>query len=265
VGSGGHVASRIPTSSESALSQDGAASEQQETRMSISAVNGSSVHALFHQRRVDFKALAQAVEAGDTTASQAALQNYQQDAQAIAADAAPSDSGGAGDFATQIKTDLSNLTAAVQAGNMTDAQTALAAYEQDKDSLRDAGSAQVSDASSAFAQNLTSLLQSVQSGDAEGIKASGTALAKDVQSLSQSEGSHGVHHHHHHHASPPSGATDAAGETSLVDNPGDQSAGGAQSTGATSDNDPTSAALAQFVKDFTETLEEFAQAQQKTV
>jgi hypothetical protein len=50
-----------------------------------------------------------------------------------------------------------------------------------------------------------------------------------------------------------------------VDNPGDQNAGGTQSVGATSDNDPTSAALAQFVKEFTETLEEFAKAQQKTV
>jgi len=234
--------------------------------MSISAVNGSSVYALFHQRHADFKALAQAVEAGDPTAAQAALQNYQQDAQAIAGDNASSGSGGASDFATQIKTDLSNLAAAVQSGNMTDAQTALAAYEQDKDPQRDVAPAQAGDASSAFAQVLNSLLQSVQSGDADGIKASGTALTKDVQSLSQSEGSRGVHHHHHHHhASPPSGAADATGETSLVDNPGDQNAGGTQSVGATSDNDPTSAALAQFVKEFTETLEEFAKAQQKTV
>ena len=51
--------------------------------MSISGVNGADLRGLFHQRRVDFKAMASAVESGDQTAAQTALQNYQKDVQSI--------------------------------------------------------------------------------------------------------------------------------------------------------------------------------------
>jgi hypothetical protein len=241
--------------------------------MSISGVNGTDARALFYQRRLDFKALAAEVEAGagDATAAQTALQSYQKDVQAIASAVAPTgaaDSSAPSDFVTRIKTDLSNLTAAVQSGNMTDAQTALTAYEDDRDTQIEAAPAPSSDASSSFVKDLTSLIQSVQSGDTSGIKTSSAALTKDVQSLSQSGGAHGAHHHHHH-AGPPPADADGATQTSLLGDPTDQNGNGTTTGSAASSGNPLSAqaaALEQFVKQFTESLEQFEQSmQQKTV
>jgi ribosomal protein S20 len=240
--------------------------------MSISGVNGTDARALFYQRRLDFKALAAEVEAGDATAAQAALQSYQKDVQSTAPAAASTDaadSNAPSDFVTWIKTDLSNLTAAVQSGNMTDAQTALTAYENDRDTQFGAAPAPSNDASSSFVTDLASLIQSVQSGDTSGIKTSSAALTKDVQSLSQSGGAHGAHHHHHHHAGPLPTDADGATQTSLLGDPPDQNGNGTTTGSAASSDNPLSAqaaALDQFVKQFTESLEQFEQSmQQKTV
>lgn len=165
--------------------------------MSISGVNFSQTSALYQQRRLDFKTLASAVQAGDTAAAQAALTSYQQDVLAIGASGASSDKKGSGSFATKIKTDFSNLAAAVQAGNITDAQAALTAYQQDRQAIRQGNTDQKSDTSS-LVKDLTSLITSIQSGDATGEQSAADAVAKDLQSVAQSGGSDKAHHHHHH-------------------------------------------------------------------
>jgi hypothetical protein len=186
--------------------------------MSISGVNGDTLGALLHQRRLDFKTLTSAVKAGDPNAAKAALQSYQQDVQAI--DSAGGSGGGTelGPFATKIKTDLSSLVSAVQSGSVADAQTALTAYQQDRHSLRQGDAGQPTD-TAALIKDLTSLITAIQSGDATGEQTSAAAAAKDLLAATQPGGSDKAHHHHHHHtegapsSSDGSAASDASANT----------------------------------------------------
>lgn len=214
--------------------------------MSISGVNGADLRGLFHQRRVDFKAMASAVESGDQTAAQTALQNYQKDVQTIDSAVGPTESSGSSDFAAQIKTDLSNLTSAVQSGSMSDAQTALKAYEQDKDALFQAASE-----------------QSGATAGTSGVQSDAAAPPKDIQSPSQSGGPGAAHHHHHHYAGPPPANVDGSTELSMLADAG-SSAGAASSTSTLDTSQST--ALSNLVKQLTDALEQFEQStQRKTV
>ena len=191
--------------------------------------------------------MASAVESGDPTAAQTALQNYQKDVQTIDSIVGSTESSGSSDFATQIKTDLSNLTAAVQSGSMSDAQTALKAYEQDKDAMFQAASG-----------------RSGTAADASSVQSDAAALPKDIQSPSQSGGPGATHHHHHHHAGPPPTNADGSTELSMLADAG--SSAGAAASGTSTLDTSQSTALSDFVKQLTDALEQFEQStQQKAV
>jgi len=89
----------------------------------------------------------------------------------------------------QFRKDFKSLAAAIQSGNTSDAQSALAQLEKDNPNL-------ASNSSSAFAP----LLGDVQSGNI-------SAAQQDLSQLQQ------MHHGHHHHAHDVSGSTDSTSTT----------------------------------------------------
>jgi hypothetical protein len=247
--------------------------------MSISAIGGTDLSGLFHQRRLDFKTLASAVQAGDLTAAQAALQSYQNDTTATDAALASGQANGAYEPPPAIKTDLSNLTSAVQAGNIADAQTALQAYAQDREAQFQPTAAAPSDTTSAVAKDLTGIIQAIQSGDTSGIQSGSDALTKDLQSLfsafgpsgaNGANGANGVqhHHHHHHHQAQASPAGDAS-QAPAVASPGDTTSNGNADAASPSAAQPGTAnsqpaTLDQVVAQFINSLEQLMGTSQQT-
>ncbi len=153
--------------------------------MSISGVNCcSDPRDLLHQRLLDFKTLASAVESGDPVAAKAALQSYQNDVQTVAPVPSAGDASDSGSFAAKIKVDLSNLATAVQSGHLDDAKVALTAYQQDRQAVRQGTADAASSPGSSPVETLSSLLTSFQSGDskasaaAQGTTDGGSAFAK---------------------------------------------------------------------------------------
>jgi hypothetical protein len=96
--------------------------------MSLSGVYGpSSTYAQ------EFQTLASAIRSGDILQAQQALTSLQANSQAPQATSGSSGQttqSGSG-FGVQIKTDFSNLSSAVQSGDITGAQNALASLQQD--------------------------------------------------------------------------------------------------------------------------------------
>jgi ribosomal protein S20 len=234
--------------------------------MQIGAANGPDLRALFHQRHLDFKTLRSAVEAGDTTAAQAALQSYQKDNQSISVAVGsdqPEGSDGLYTQNTQIRADMSKLTTAVEAGQATDAQTALKALEQDRGALRQEESSTTANAASAFGKDLTSLIASVQAGDQSGAQSSAEAVVKDLQSLFQSTDLGGVAHHHHHQDGAATAAQGPSGPTtdssvSANDHDGDDGSG-SPSVASGSQTDIQSSIAALVLKEFSDTLKQSEQ------
>src|SRR5215510_9111283 len=138
--------------------------------MSINAINRTDLAGLLNQRRLDFRTLASAVQAGDLTAAQAALQSYQNDTTATDAAAASAPAGDAPNLSPAIKADLSNLTSAIQSGSITDAQSALRTYAQDRDAQAQPRADSTGDATMNVAKDLTGIVQAIQSGDTSGIQ-----------------------------------------------------------------------------------------------
>ncbi len=239
--------------------------------MSTSGVSLSAISALFQQRRLDFKTLTSAIDAGDTTAAQDALKSYQNDNNAIGAAGGSSQTKTGGSFGVKIKTDLSNLTSAVQSGNITDAQAALKTFRQDRQALRQdsASTDPNSTTSSSLSDDLTKLITAIKSGDASGEQTSADALAKDLLAAVQSGGTdkaHGHHGHHHHH----DGGVAASGDGSVTPSPvasadvsTTSSTDTSASTSTSNSGDPTSR-LAAVLKQFFETFLDANQTTQTT-
>jgi hypothetical protein len=104
--------------------------------MSLSGIAGVGLTSIYAQQRQDFQALAKAVNAGDISQAQQALSGLQGDAQATPATASTSgqtSQSGSG-LGVQIKADFSSLLSAVQSGDITGAQKALASLQQDSNS-----------------------------------------------------------------------------------------------------------------------------------
>ncbi len=110
--------------------------------MSLSGVSGTSLASIFAQQRHDFQTLASAVSSGDITQAQQALSALQANAQTSQTTTASSGqtSQGSSGLGVQIKTDFSTLSSAVQSGDLTGAQKALASLQQDFSSAGQSGS-----------------------------------------------------------------------------------------------------------------------------
>jgi hypothetical protein len=236
--------------------------------MSINAISGTDLPGLFHQRRLDFKTLASAVQAGDLTAAQAALQSYQKDTAATdAALASGQPNAGAYDPPPAIKADLSNLTSAVQSGNITDAQTALQAYAQDRDAQFQPRADSAADATSDVAKDLTGIIQAIQSGDASSIQSGSDALAKDLQSMLSAFGAGGArHHHHHHHQAQASPAGDTPQDSTVAPPADPPNTGNADAAppSATPPGNSQPASIEQVVAQFVSSLEQLLAPAQQT-
>lgn len=104
--------------------------------MSLSGIAGVGLTSIYAQQRQDFQALASAVNAGDISQAQQALSGLQGDTQTTPATTSSSEQtsqSGSG-FGVQIKADFSSLLSAVQSGDITGAQKALASLQQDSNS-----------------------------------------------------------------------------------------------------------------------------------
>ena len=149
---------------------------------------------------------------------------------------------------------LAALESAVQSGNMSAAQQSLTTLQQDTQTIQStldpsgnqsssgpgtgASSGQTSgtSAQSAFASDLTALLQAVQSGNTATAQQDATAVQNDLQNAGspQAPAATSGHHHHHHHmgeaadwASASSTSATSTSTTSLTDPTSDASANNA--------------------------------------
>jgi ribosomal protein S20 len=152
--------------------------------MDLSALGAdpnSSIFDLFKQRRDALKAMEAAVQSGDLQGAQQNLAAMQQDTQGIEAATGTSESQ-QNPYQSTLKTDLSNLTSAVQAGNIGSAQSALRTLQQDSPASEvGTNDPAPNQASSPFLNDLTNLLNSLVAGDPGGVESAATALQQDIQ------------------------------------------------------------------------------------
>jgi hypothetical protein len=125
----------------------------------------------------------------------------------------------------QRNQDLASLEAAVQSGNITTAQQSLTALQQDTQTIQSTldpssnqstgGQGSGSSAQSAFASDLTALLQAVQSGDTATAQQDATAVQNDLQNAGsqQAPAANSGHHHHHHHMAQATDSTSGSSST----------------------------------------------------
>ena len=222
--------------------------------MSI-CVDCNTSSSLFQQRRLDFKTLTSAVDAGDTAAAQTALQDYQQDNQSIEAADGSSEFRRGGPFRVKIKADLLDLTSAVELGKITDAQAALKTLREDRAAIRQAKTDAKSEVSP-LPDDMTKLIRAILSGDSAGEQASADAVANDLLSAAQSGKSEKSRGHQQRHDR----RVEAAGDGSVTPNSSAAAEGSARSS-ATSDTGQTTR-LAAILKQFAEAFLELTQTTQ---
>lgn len=118
--------------------------------------------------------------------------------------------------ADTFKSDFASILAAVKAGDITTAQSALTQLTNDFPGAGASYSPSSTAPASAPQTDLQSLIQAVQSGDITGAQTALASLKTDVQAAAGASGLQQVHHHHHHHGggTPPVPATPAPTDTS---------------------------------------------------
>ena len=119
---------------------------------------------------------------------------------------------------SQFRSDFASLLDAVKSGDMSAAQLALTAVQNDRASANATYSSQSTQSSSPISTDIQSLFDAVQKGDTTGAQQALTQLQTDAKQNAP-QGLHGHGHHHHHHSQsvdPTSTATDSTG-TSTTD------------------------------------------------
>jgi ribosomal protein S20 len=104
---------------------------------------------------------------------------------------------------SQFRSDFASLLDAVKSGDMSAAQQALTAVQNDRASVA-TYSTQPSQGKGQFSTDLKSLFDAVQTGDQSAAQQALTQLQTDAQQQAQTRGAQGGghgHHHHHHHSS----------------------------------------------------------------
>jgi hypothetical protein len=96
----------------------------------------------------------------------------------------------------QVKQDFKSLGTALQSGNLSDAQQAFAALQQDNPNIGQSqgGSTQGGQNSSQANQAFQNLSSALQSGDLSGAQQAFAQLQQGMQGAGKGHG----HHHHHH-------------------------------------------------------------------
>ncbi|MFI5016134.1 MAG: hypothetical protein ACHQAY_27690 [Hyphomicrobiales bacterium] len=180
--------------------------------MSISGIGSGSASLinLYQQRQQDLKNLENAVQSGDITSAQQMLATYQQDGQSVqTAQSSTGDQRSGFQQSPQLSSELVIVIGTLQASGASGAQAAAGTSQQGSQSAA-TGNADPSQPS--FLNDLASLIQAVQSGDAVGAQKAVTALQNDAKT-----GATGGHHHHggiHSAASDADAAASSATATS---------------------------------------------------
>lgn len=178
--------------------------------MSLSALGSNSPQSilqLLHQRRDAMKSMVSAVQSGDISGAQSSLSTFQQDSQAVNS-ALGVDPGSGSSDQSKFKTDMAALFSAVQAGNLSGAQSALQAVRQDRgegSGTTDSASSssvvlQPSSPSSATStssgsdvsaktllSDLNSVLSSILAGSTGNAQSAAGTLTNDIQTLTGSQ------------------------------------------------------------------------------
>ena len=98
----------------------------------------------------------------------------------------------------QRQQDVQNLASALQAGDVTGAQTAFAALQKLRPGGQTRSGQQGNSATSPISRDFSALGNALQSGDIAGAQSAFATLQKDVQSLQHGQGGSPVGGHHHH-------------------------------------------------------------------
>lgn len=117
---------------------------------------------------------------------------------------------------TQFRSDFASLLSAVKSGDMSAAQQALTAVQNDRAASSTTYSSQPAQGKGQVSTDLQSLFAAVQKGDTSGAQQALTQLQTDAQQQAQTRGAQGHGHHHHHHASSSDPSTTS---TSPTDDP----------------------------------------------
>lgn len=116
--------------------------------------------------------------------------------------------GGVPNF-QQLKSDFQSLSSALQSGDMTGAQQALAALQKDAPGLFESSSNQSSPSANPIESALASVASAVQSGNLSDAQQAFATLQQSLQT-----GQTGHHHHHHGQGSEASTADSTASQDS---------------------------------------------------
>ncbi|MGH7619182.1 MAG: hypothetical protein ACREPM_18325 [Gemmatimonadaceae bacterium] len=121
---------------------------------------------------------------------------------------------------TQFQSDFASLLSAVKSGDMSAAQQALSAVQNDQSTSSATYSSQATQGKGPLSSDIQSLFQAVQSGNSSAAQQALTQLQTDAQQQAQTRGAGGHgHHHHHHQASSTDTSSDTSTNTSSVTNP----------------------------------------------
>lgn len=166
----------------------------------ISSSNPSALQALIQQRKNEFKTMASDVQSGNISGAQSALAALQQ------ASANIQGVGGASGTqntppSSQLQINFANLINSMQSGGANSASVALSALTASQPVQSTGATSAAGATPSSFGQELTSLIQAVQSGDLAGAQQDLTQLLSDAKSQVA-----GHHHHHDADGSPVSGS-----------------------------------------------------------
>lgn len=167
--------------------------------MQVNGNTQSSLYQLLNQRKTSMQDMVQDVQSGNITGAQAALAQMQQANQSLGINGGTTsgsspDASASGSKATaglsSMKNDLTAMMSAVQSGDLTSAQNAWNQIQSNmavgmtQDTPSPPPPAYSNDSTTGAAtDDLTKLLDAVQSGDTDGMKTSATAFAKDLQNL----------------------------------------------------------------------------------
>jgi hypothetical protein len=123
------------------------------------------------------------------------------------------------DYLTQFVQDFKGIGSALQAGDLSTAQSALATFQQDLQGNSQASANQPFGKNSQANNDFQSLTSALQAGDVKAAQTAFASLQTDLKAARKG------HHHHHSAGTTPTTATPASKTTSsVVDNDGDNDA-----------------------------------------
>jgi len=127
--------------------------------------------------------------------------------------------------------DFKSIGSAVQSGNLTSAQSALTAFQNDLQSNSGQNPlSQLFSNNSKLSNDLTTLQTALKSNDTSGAQSAFKTLASDMQSAMKTQAPHGHRHHHRVDAESDNDASTATSSTSPADSTAEST-----STGSTLD------------------------------